>query len=172
MTSVSTSASSAQSAVTVTISAKRAWRTSRKRAKLMALEPAFWHAQHVVGLEPVGAAYRVVIDLAVGAAPLDADAALGAALRQAAADRQRLHHRHVRGERVGARRLDLAVDVDQGQRRHEHGVAGTDHDVLVRGAADLDLLAEVDFLLVSTLASVRAVDHGDGGAALVGDAAS
>src|SRR5437764_436299 len=65
-------------------------------------EEAFAHEDHVVCLHHVGEARVDALDAAAVGAAADLDAALRAARGDAAAQRDRLHHRHVRLEPVGA----------------------------------------------------------------------
>src|SRR5258705_2676387 len=106
------------------------------------------HLGHGADVELGRAAVRA------GAAQLDA--ALAAARRDAAAERDGLHDRHAGFHRVGARVDHLAVDVEHRRGVDVHGVA----------TLQLEVLGERIHLLALAVA-----DHGDGLVAAGGDTA-
>lgn len=114
---------------------------------IFCLEEAFLDVEHIVGLNEVGLFRRDDLHLAVRAAPVNAQAAFGAANGQAGALGQALEHGHVAFEAVGATALDFAVDVENrgamnvddvaaGHRHIEIGVAAEEH------GRDVDFPAE------------------------------
>src|SRR6185436_4933057 len=76
-----------------------------------ALEKALPDVDHVVGAEQVGGPRRRLGPAAGGGLAAQLRAALRAARREAAGERNRLHHRHAGLEAIAAAVRHLAVDV-------------------------------------------------------------
>src|SRR3954467_7167430 len=117
------------------LSARMYW--FRSMAGSLGLENRFADENHVVGAHGLGGVGVVLEHLALAVRAAQLDAPLAAARRDAAAERDGLHHVHALGHRVGAGARHLAVDV-------EHGGAV---DVDRVAALQLELLGERVHLL-------------------------
>src|SRR5688572_15626046 len=126
---------------TTTVTASTARKTVRRARSAAQNNAAFtsgppWRskhagldADHVVRLDAV-AKIRIELERrAVRALAVNREAALGAARRQAAAERQRAHHRRSGLERIRAGALHGAIYIEDRGARDEDRVAGRELDV-------------------------------------------
>src|SRR5882762_3990733 len=134
------------------------------------LEGAFLDEEDVLGIDEVVEARREDAHPVVGAAAMNAQAALGAARRGASALHQRVPERHVALDAVGARALHFAVDIEQRRAVDVNNVAARHRDV-ARQLVVQEQARDVDLPAIRLAVALAGEDHhvGAGGRDPAGD---